>query len=217
MAEYKSIFINNNKNLKRKRGEDDEGRDSDHDGDDQYNPDSSFKFDKTGKLIAYPKNIKFMDSRSFNLEVQQEDSDLIHRLIHITTGLIPNKIKEQKDAVTLNLLTEKDLSTNKIMNYIIQISFPRIPITLDELTQVKLYSPDRIVNIEIDYDEENRKTVLNINLLSSTNHVYFKSRTLYVDYSSVQHYTINDNTIDYDTNFMKRKTTSSQRNNNKNK
>ena len=193
-------YKSKNTNLKRKRAEF-ETNISDCD----ENPDSGFTFNN-GKITAYPANIKIIDSRSFNLDIQQEDSDLIHRLVHISTGLIPISIREQKDSITLNVLTEKDSGTSKVMSYIIQLKFPKLRFNLDELTEIKLYCPDRITDIEIDYDLETDQSVLDISLLSSTNHVYFKSRTLYVDHSSIQHYTIANRTVNYDTNFMKRPT-----------
>jgi hypothetical protein len=185
---------------KRKFDEMSKNGDDDDDGD----GDQSFKYDKYGRIIGYPKNIKFVDAKAFNLDVQEEDSDLIHMLVHIATGLLPMEIKLIKDAITLHLLPVKDLSSKETLNYIIQLKFPKVPISLDELTQIKLYSPDRISNIIIDHDEEEKKAILNIHLLSSTNHIYYKSRTLYVGQSSVQHYSIYDNTVNYDTNFLKR-------------
>lgn len=202
---YKNIH----KQLGKRKRDDNEDNDSDNDNVKVAVPDSGWTFDKNGNITAYPANIKFVDSRAFNLDIQQEDSALIHRLVHISTGIIPIKIREQKDSITLNLLTEKDSSTNKVMSYIIQLIFPKIKISLDDITQIKLYSPDRIPIIEVDSDlDENGKilSILNITLLSSNNHIYFKSRVLYVDYSTIQHYSLNDRTTDYDTTFMKRQT-----------
>lgn len=164
-----------------------------------------FKLDKNGKIIAYPSNIKIIDARAFNLGIQEEDSELIHRLVQISTGIPSSDVLDKKDAITINILTEKDPQTSKTMTYIIQIQFPIMRFTLDELTRIKLYSPDRITNIETGYDKETNKTFLDITVLSSNNHISYGPRLLYVSQTSVQHYHLDDRTRHSDTKFLKRK------------